>query len=163
MVTFVKATYVLVTFVHISNISAFYWSNFDQTLWTQFFLDHDFCGPKCSWAKLLRTQIFFEPKILFQTVSYGCLYMRVFDNKQGVHSVTLTGTLRHQFPRWSSVDGTILLGVNSLWAVLFLLVFGLIYTKNVNPQPQRVVTTHRGGLFSQKIPSKSVAFYFYST
>ena len=74
MVTFVKATYVLVTFVHISNISAFYWSNFDQTFWTQFFLDHDFCRPKCSWAKLLRThiflmQIFFSsPKMLGLTV-----------------------------------------------------------------------------------------------
>ena len=66
--------YVLVTFVHIYNISAFYWSNFDQTFWTQFFLDHDFCRPKCSWAKLLRThiflmQIFFSsPKMLGLTV-----------------------------------------------------------------------------------------------
>ena len=62
------------TFVHIYNISAFYWSNFDQTFWTQFFLDHDFCRPKCSWAKLLRThiflmQIFFSsPKMLGLTV-----------------------------------------------------------------------------------------------
>ena len=66
--------YVLVTFIHIYNISAFYWSNFDQTFWTQFFLDHDFCRPKCSWAKLLRThiflmQIFFSsPKMLGLTV-----------------------------------------------------------------------------------------------
>ena len=50
--------YVLVTFIHIYNISAFYWSNFDQTFWTQFFLDHDFCRPKCSWAKLIQTHIF---------------------------------------------------------------------------------------------------------
>ena len=32
---------------------SFYWSNFDQ-----FFLDHDFCGPKYSWTKLLWTHIF---------------------------------------------------------------------------------------------------------
>ena len=48
---------------------SFYWSNFDQ-----FFLDHDFCGPKYSWTKLLRThiflmQIFFSsPKMLGLTV-----------------------------------------------------------------------------------------------
>ena len=31
-----------------------YWSDFDQTPLTQFFWGHNFCGPKCSWAKLFQ-------------------------------------------------------------------------------------------------------------
>ena len=41
---------------------SFYWSNFDQ-----FFLDHDFCGPKYSWTKLLWTHIFLMQIFFFQT------------------------------------------------------------------------------------------------
>ena len=39
-----------------------YWSDFDQTFWT-----HNFRGPKCSWTKLLQTQIFFWSKIFLDT------------------------------------------------------------------------------------------------
>ena len=45
-----------------------YWSDFDKTFCTHFFGDHDFCGPKCSWTKLLWTHLntifFSRPKIL---------------------------------------------------------------------------------------------------
>ena len=44
-----------------------YWSDFDQTFWTQFFWSHNFCGPKCSWTKLFQDSKFYQgPKFLDQ-------------------------------------------------------------------------------------------------
>ena len=57
--TFVHATLVLVTFVHISNI----WPNFNQTFWTQF-LDHHFVRPKLLGSKIIWTQNHLGPRIL---------------------------------------------------------------------------------------------------
>ena len=64
-VTFVHATFILVTFVHISNI----WPNFNQTFWTEFlrvkinfdphFVRHKLLGSKSIWI-----QNDLEPRIL---------------------------------------------------------------------------------------------------
>ena len=71
--TFVQATFVLETYVHIRNISAVSFSGLDQAFWTQFFWGHNFCGSKCFRTTLLdqnfpnpnffQIQIFLLPNI----------------------------------------------------------------------------------------------------
>ena len=62
MVTFVQATYALVTFVQISNISAVT-GPILKKLFNPIFLGHNFCGPKCSWTKLFQGPKIFSPEI----------------------------------------------------------------------------------------------------
>ena len=85
IVTFIQATYVLVTFVHISNISpvtdpnltkrfgpqyqqylSCYLLHFDQTFWTQFFCSFNFFG-----ASVFFGPNFFWPKYFLDLNSFG--------------------------------------------------------------------------------------------